>query len=71
MFGVVLLITFIMPMIYPLFIAAVVVLCVYMNCWVPVYAYSWINNHRGWTNNGNTRQYRNKTVCVGCNERTL
>jgi len=22
-------------------------------------------------NNGNTRQYRNKTVCVGCTERTL
>jgi hypothetical protein len=22
-------------------------------------------------NNGNTRQYRNKTVCVGCTESTL
>jgi len=22
-------------------------------------------------NNGNTRQYRNKTACVGCTERTL
>jgi hypothetical protein len=22
-------------------------------------------------NNGNTTQYRNKTVCVGCTERTL
>ena len=27
---------------------------------------------RGWTkNNGNTRQYRNKTVCVGCTEPSL
>ena len=24
-----------------------------------------------YTNHGNTRQYRNKTVCVGCTERTL
>jgi len=34
MFGVVLLVTFIMPMIYPLFIAVVVVscLCVYLSC---------------------------------------
>jgi len=73
MFGVVLLVTFIMPVIYPLFIQAVVVpyLCVYLSCWVPVYAYSWINIYRGWTNNGNTRQDRNKTVCVGCTERTL
>jgi len=34
MFDVVLLVTFIMPMIYPLFIAVVVVsyLCVYLSC---------------------------------------
>ena len=73
MFGVVLIVTFITPVIYPLFIAAVVVsyLWVYVSCWVPVYAYSWINIYRGWTNNGNTRQDRNKTVCVGCTDRTL
>jgi len=73
MFGVVLLVTFIMPMIYPLFIAVVVVsyLCVYLSCWVATYVYSWINIYRGWTNNGNIRQYRNKTVCIGCTERTL
>ena len=73
MFGVVLLVTFIMPMIYPLFIAVVVVsyLCVYLSCWVETYAYSWINIYRGWTNNGSTWQCRNKTVCVGCTERTL
>jgi len=65
MFGVVLLVTFIMLVIYPLFIAVAVVsyLCVYLICWVPVYAHSWINIYRGWTNNGNTRQYRNKTLC--------
>jgi len=40
-------------------------LFVCLSCWVPTYAYSWINIYRGWTNNGNTRQYRNKTVCVG------
>jgi len=33
--------------------------------------YSWININRGWTNNGNTTKCRNKTVCVGCTERTL
>jgi len=46
-------------------IALVVVscLCVYLICWVTVYAHSWINIYRGWTNNGNTRQYRNKTLC--------
>ena len=33
--------------------------------------YSQINIYRGWTNNGNTRQYWNKTVCDGCTERTL
>ena len=73
MFGVVLLVTSIMPVMYPLFIAVVVVsyLFVYMSCWVPVYAYSWINIYRGWTDNGNTRQYRDKAVCVGCTERTL
>ena len=74
MFGVVLLVTFIMPMIYALLIAVVVVvsyLCVYQRCWVATYAYSWITIYRGWTNNGNTRQYRNKTVCVGCTERTV
>ena len=73
MFGVVLLVIFILPMIYPLSIAEVVVsyLCVYLRCWVAKYAYSWINICRGWTNNGNTRQYRIKTVCVGCTERTL
>jgi len=73
MFVVVLLLTFIMPVIYPLFIAVVVVsyLCVYLSCWVAAYAHSWINICRGWTYNGNTRQYRNKTVCVGCTERTL
>ena len=72
-FGVVLLVTFIMPMIYPLLIAAVVdpYLWIYLSCWVPLYAYSWINIYRGWTNNGNTRQDRNKTVCVGCTDRTL
>ena len=30
-----------------------------------------LNICRGWTDNGNTRQYGNKTVCVGCTERTL
>ena len=64
---------FVMLVIYPLFIAVVVVsyLCVYLSCWVATYLYSWINIYRGWTNNGNTRQYRNKTVCVGCTERKL
>jgi len=38
---------------------------------VTTYAYSLINIYRGWTNNGNTVQYKNKTVCVGCTERTL
>jgi len=61
MFGVVLLVTFIMPMIDPLFIAVVVVsyLCVYPSYWVATYAYSWNNIYRGWKNNGNTRRYRN------------
>ena len=75
MFGVVPLVTFIMLMIYPLFIAVLVVvvsyLCVYLSCWMATYAHSWINIYKGWKNNGNTRQYRNKTVCVGCTERTL
>jgi len=73
MFGVVLLVTFIMPVIYPLFIAVVVVsyLCVYLIGWVSTYVYSWINIYRGWTNNENTTQYRNKTVCVSCTERAL
>ena len=72
MFGAVLLVTFIMPVIYPLFIAVVVsYLCVYLSCWVTTYVYSWINIYRGWKNNGNTRQNRNKTVCVGYTERTL
>ena len=35
------------------------------------YAYISINVFRGWTNNGNTRKYRNKTVCFGCTERIL
>jgi len=72
MFVVVLSVTFIMPVIYSLLIAVVVVssLCVYLTCWVATCAYSWINICRGWTNNGNTRQYRNKTVCVGCTEGT-
>ena len=67
MFGVVLLVTFIMHVMYPLFVAVVVVsyFYVYLSCWVPTYAYSSINIYRGWTDNGNTRQYRNKTVCVG------
>jgi len=30
----------------------------------------WINIYGVWTNNGNTRQYRNKIFCVGCTERT-
>jgi len=70
MFVVVLLVTFIMPMIYPLFIAVVVVsyLCVYLSCWAATYRDSWINICRGWTNNGNTRQYWNKIVCVACTE---
>jgi len=37
MFGVVLLVTFIMPVIHPLFIAVVVLVsnfCVYLSCWV-------------------------------------
>jgi len=36
MFDVVLLVTFIVPVIYPLFIAVVVVsyFCVYLSCWV-------------------------------------
>ena len=65
--------TFIMPMIYPLFIAVVgfSYLCVYLSCWVATNVYSWINIYTGWTNNGNTRHYRNKTVCVGCTKRTL
>ena len=72
-FGVVLSVTFNMPMIYIIYIAVVVVsyLCVYLSCWLATYAYSWINIYRRWTNNGNTRQYRNKTICVGCTERTL
>jgi len=41
-------------------------LCVYLSCWVATYVYSWINIYREWTNNGNIRQYWNKTVCVGC-----
>ena len=73
MFVVVLLVTFIMPVIYPLFIAVLMVscLCVYLSCWVAIYVYSWINTYRGWTDNGNIRQWSNKTVCVGCTERTL
>ena len=67
MFVVVLLVTFIMPVIHPLSIAVVVVsyFCVYLSCWVATYVCSWINIYRGQTNNGNTGQYRNKTVCVG------
>jgi len=73
MFAVILLVTSIMPMLYSLFIVVVVVscLCVYLSCWVATYVYSWINIYRGWTNNGNTIQYRNKTVCVGFTERKL
>ena len=72
MFFVVLLITFIVPMIYP-FISVVVVsyLCVYLSCWAPTYAYSWINIYRGWISNGNTGQYRNKLFVLGCTERKL
>ena len=57
---VVLLVTFIMPVIYSLLIAVVLVssFCVYLTCWVATYAYSWINMYRGWTNNENTRQCR-------------
>jgi len=59
-------VTFIVPMMHPLFIAVVVVsyFCVYLSCWVATYAYSWINIYRGQTNNGNTGQYRNKTDCI-------
>jgi len=73
MFGVVLLVTFIMPVIYPLFIALVVVsyLYFYLSCCMATYVCSWINIYTVWTNNGNTRQYRNKAVCVGYTERTL
>ena len=63
-----------MPMIYPLFIAVVVVvsyLCVYLGCSVATFAYSSFKIYIGWTDNGNTRQNRNTTVCVGCTERTL
>jgi len=35
------------------------------------YAYNGINIYRVWTNNGNTRQYRNKIVCVGSTDRML
>jgi len=58
MFGVVLLVTFVMPVIHPLFIAVVVVsyFCVYLSCWVATYVYSWINMYRWQTNNGNTKQ---------------
>jgi len=35
------------------------------------YAYNGINIYRIWTNNGNTRQYRNNIVCVGCTDRML
>ena len=72
-FYIVLLITIIVPVIYLLFIALVVLsyLCVYLSCWVAAYAYIWININRGWTDNGNTRQNRNKTVFVGCTERIL
>ena len=35
------------------------------------YAYNGINIYRVWTNNGNTRQYRNIIVCVGCTDRML
>jgi hypothetical protein len=46
-------------------------LCVYLSSWVALYVYSWIYIYRRWTNNGNIRQYWNKTVCVGCTLRTL
>jgi len=36
---------------------------------VATYADSLINICRGWTNNGNTGQYWNQNVCVGCTER--
>ena len=39
-------------------------LFVCLSCWVALISI-W------WTKNGNTRQYRNKTVRVGCTERTL
>ena len=74
MFVVVLLVTFIMPMIYLvsiIYCSGCGFLCVCLSCWMATYAYSWINTYRGWTNNGNTGQCRNKTVCVGCTERTL
>jgi len=36
------------------------------------YIYNYASTHPGdGQNNGNTRQYRNKTVCVGCSERIL
>jgi len=46
-------------------------LFVYLSCWMAAYAYNGINIYRVWTNNGNTRQYRNTIVCVGCTERML
>ena len=42
-----------------------------LSCWVATYVYSWTDIYRGWTNNGNTRECRNKTVRVGCTERTV
>ena len=46
-------------------------LFVYLSCRMATYAYNEINIYRVWTNNGNTRQYRNKIVSVGCTDRTL
>ena len=49
MFGVVLFVTFIVPVIYPMYIAVMVVSywCVYRSYWVATYAYTWISTGEG------------------------
>ena len=42
-----------------------------VSSWMATYAFNGIYIYRVWTNNGNTRQYRNKIVCVGCTDRML
>ena len=43
-------------------------LFVYLSCWIVTYAFNWSNICRVWTNNGNTRQYRNIIVLAALKE---
>ena len=46
-------------------------LFVHLSSWIATYVYNGINIYRVWTNNRNTRQYRNKIIFVGCTDRML